>query len=340
LQIVYRKISDLKKYEKNNKKHPEKQIEKIVASIKEYGFKNPVLIDKNDVIISGHGRTLAAERIGMQEVPCIDCSDLNAKQVKALRLMDNKSAELAEWDFDNIKAELEELKLEEFDIDLTGFEFELDLESGNKENDEKQDPRDYMNLDKFYPKTVGKYGMPLIRKCDIDDIELIGFNYARTSQEKQKFLHFFLDDYQFYRVWNELKGNGEIIKEFAGALSPDFSLYSDYPISLQIYNTYRNRYCGAYWQSLGIKVIPTIGWSDERSFDFCFEGVEKGGVVAVGTVGVMNDENAKKLFLKGYNEMMKRLEPKKIIIYGSKFEGLIGDIIEIKPFYNKFRGDK
>ena len=122
MQIVYKKITDLKKYEKNNKKHPEKQIEKIVASIKEYGFKNPVLIDKNNEIIAGHGRTLAAERIGMQEVPCIDCSDLNTKQVKALRLMDNKSAELAEWDFDNIKAELEELKLEEFDIDLTGFE--------------------------------------------------------------------------------------------------------------------------------------------------------------------------------------------------------------------------
>jgi len=126
LQIVYKKITDLKKYEKNNKKHPEKQLEKIVASIKEYGFKNPVLIDKNNVIISGHGRTLAAERLGMEEVPCIDCSDLNTKQVKALRLMDNKSAELAEWDFDNIIAELEELKLEEFDIDLTGFN-NLDL---------------------------------------------------------------------------------------------------------------------------------------------------------------------------------------------------------------------
>ena len=124
LQIVMKKISDLKRYEKNNKKHPERQLVKIVASIKEYGFKNPVLIDKNDVIISGHGRTLAAERIGMEEVPCIDCSDLNSKQVKALRLMDNKSAELAEWDFDNIKAELEELKLEEFDIDLTGFDLE------------------------------------------------------------------------------------------------------------------------------------------------------------------------------------------------------------------------
>ena len=240
-------------------------------------------------------------------------------------------------------AELEELKFEEFDIDLTGFEIDLNLESVNKENDEKQDPRDYMNLDKFYPITSGKYGMPVIKKISPDEItsiDLLGFNYARTTDEKQKFLHFFLDDYQFYRVWNELKCNGEIIKEFAGALSPDFSLYLDYPISLQIYNTYRNRYCGAYWQSLGVKVIPTIGWSDESSFDFCFEGVEKGSVVAVGTVGVMNDENAKKLFLKGYNEMMKRLEPKKIIVYGSKFEGLSGDIIEIKPFYNKFRGDK
>lgn len=342
MQIVYKKIADLKRYEKNNKKHPERQLVKIVASIKEYGFKNPVLIDKNNVIISGHGRTLSAERLGMEEVPCIDCSDLNSKQVKALRLMDNKSAELAEWDFDNIKAELEELKLQEFDIDLTGFDIELKIEE-EKQEEEKQDPKDYMNLDKFYPKLSGKYGMPLIKKLSADEIEnidLIGFNYARTSQEKQKFLHFFLDDYQFYRVWNELKGNGEIIKEFAGTLSPDFSLYSDYPISLQIYNTYRNRYCGAYWQSLGVKVIPTIGWSDERSFDFCFEGVEKGGIVAVGTVGVMNDEKAKKLFLQGYNETMKRLEPKKVLIYGSKFEGLTGDIIEIKPFYNKFRGDK
>ena len=138
MQIVYKKISDLKKYEKNNKKHPEKQLEKIVASIKEYGFKNPVLVDKNNVIIAGHGRTLAAERLGMEEVPCIDCSDLNAKQVKALRLMDNKSAELAEWDFDNIKAELEELKLEEFDIDLTGF----DMSDFEEEKEVKEDEFD------------------------------------------------------------------------------------------------------------------------------------------------------------------------------------------------------
>lgn len=122
MQIVMKKIDELKHYEKNNKKHPEKQIAKLVDSIKEFGFKNPVLIDKDDVIIAGHGRTLAAERIGMQEVPCIDCSDLNENQVKALRLMDNKSADLAEWDFENIKFELEALKIDDFNIDLTGFE--------------------------------------------------------------------------------------------------------------------------------------------------------------------------------------------------------------------------
>lgn len=141
MQIVYKKIADLKRYEKNNKKHPEKQLIKIVASIKEYGFKNPVLIDKNNVIIAGHGRTLAAERMGMEEVPCIDCSDLNSKQVKALRLMDNKSAELAEWDFDNIKAELEELKLEEFDIDLTGFDMS-DLQEKDFDNIENSSALD------------------------------------------------------------------------------------------------------------------------------------------------------------------------------------------------------
>ena len=82
----------------------------------------------------------------MQEVPCIDCSDLNAKQVKALRLMDNKSAELAEWDFDNIKAELEELKLEEFDIDLTGFDsIELDDLLKEEEN---------INLDDFFEENT------------------------------------------------------------------------------------------------------------------------------------------------------------------------------------------
>ena len=175
LQIVYKKIADLKKYEKNNKKHPERQLVKIVASIKEYGFKNPVLIDKNNVIIAGHGRTLAAERLGMEEVPCIDCSDLNAKQVKALRLMDNKSAELAEWDFDNIKAELEELKLQEFDIDLTGFD---SIELNQMTDDNSNDIEEVENVNMYYNFIIKCEGISELNK--LKDI-------LKVSAEKVKF---------------------------------------------------------------------------------------------------------------------------------------------------------
>ena len=341
MQIVMKKTNELIPYARNNKIHNERQIKLVAASIQEFGFKNPVIVDINNSIVAGHSRVKAAELLKLEEVPCIVADDLTKAQIKAYRIADNKLADLGDYDVEMLQLEVQELQELEFDVDLLGID--LDIESdANTTQDEKQDPRDYMNLDKFYPKIVGKYGMPLIRKQNIDfeNMELLGFNNARTSKDTNKFLHFFLDDYQFYRVWNELKGNGEIIKEFAGALSPDFSLYLDYPISLQIYNTYRNRYCGAYWQSLGVNVIPTIGWSDEKSFEFCFDGVEKGSIVAVGTVGVINNKDAKELFIKGYNEMLKRIEPSKIIIYGNEIEGLEGNKIYIKPFTSKWNKEE
>ena len=190
----------------------------------------------------------------------------------------------------------------------------------------------FLNLEKFYPHFYGKYDFPMIKKQKIEEVELLGFNYARTGKNKDKFLHFFLDDYQFERVWNSLKKNREIISRYKGALSPDFSLYTDFPLALQIYNTYRNRFCGAYWQDQGIKVIPTVGWSDSRSFDFCFEGIEEGCTVAISNVGSFRNKNTRKLFLEGYEEMLKRIKPEKILIYGREMEKLEGNIQYIKPF--------
>lgn len=114
-------INMIKAYGKNNKIHPERQIKLIMESVKQFGFKNPVLIDKGNVIIAGHGRVEAAKKLGIKEVPCISCEDLTPAQVKAYRIADNKLAEMAEWDLDNVKFELDELKLEEFDVDVTGF---------------------------------------------------------------------------------------------------------------------------------------------------------------------------------------------------------------------------
>lgn len=122
LKIEYVDIDKIKPYE-NNPRHNEEAIPYVMNSIKEFGFKNPIIIDKNNVIIAGHTRLESAKRLGMKEVPIIHADDLTEEQVKAFRLADNKVSEKAEWDFNMLDAELADL-----DIDMTDFGFEkLDI---------------------------------------------------------------------------------------------------------------------------------------------------------------------------------------------------------------------
>lgn len=114
-------ISKLIPYANNARTHSDEQIKKIQSSIREFGFVNPVLIDKNYGIIAGHGRVEAAKREGMTEVPCVWVEHLTEAQKKAYILADNRLAEDAGWDMELLKIELEELKEIDFDIDLTGF---------------------------------------------------------------------------------------------------------------------------------------------------------------------------------------------------------------------------
>ena len=129
-----RDINEIHMYSRNNKKHPEKQISLLVANIKEFGFTNPILIDKTDNIIAGHARYLAAKRLNIPELPCIELSDLTATQVKALRISDNRLAELAETDIEMLKLEIGDLKLENFNIELLGCD-DLNLGQDIKEDD-------------------------------------------------------------------------------------------------------------------------------------------------------------------------------------------------------------
>ena len=104
------------------------------------------------------------------------------------------------------------------------------------------------------------------------------------------------------------------------------------PYTIQLYNTFRNRWCGAFFASKGIRVIPTVSWGDEKSFDFCFKGIEKGSVVAVSTY-MFHESNhhkdQKELFMKGYNRMLSEIEPEKIICYSEPFSEMKGDIIYV-----------
>ena len=121
MEIIYKKVNDLIPYINNSRTHSEKQVNQIVASINEFGFTNPLLIDEKDNIIAGHGRLLASKKLKMEEVPCIVLSGLTEAQKKAYIIADNKMALNAGWDFNLLSLELENLKELDFDLELTGF---------------------------------------------------------------------------------------------------------------------------------------------------------------------------------------------------------------------------
>lgn len=115
-------------------------------------------------------------------------------------------------------------------------------------------------------------------RCFIMSMEFI--RIARNADGGAA-VHFFTYDWLFDKVYEKAAGCAEKLKQYYALLSPDFSMFTDMPKALQIYSVFKNRWCGAYWQSLGSRVIPTISWGDESSFDFCFDGVEEGATVAV-----------------------------------------------------------
>lgn len=121
MEIVYKKVNELIPYINNSRTHSEEQVNQIVASINEFGFTNPLLIDEKDNIIAGHGRLLASKKLKMEEVPCIVLSGLTEAQKKAYIIADNKMALNAGWDDELLKIELENLKELDFDLELTGF---------------------------------------------------------------------------------------------------------------------------------------------------------------------------------------------------------------------------
>ena len=181
-----------------------------------------------------------------------------------------------------------------------------------------------------YP-TVGKYEIPMMRGFyeDVSDIKLISADHIRTNasaKDLEKSVHFFLDDNKFEQFYTNPNHYLIRLAQYAHVLTPDFSLYTDMPLSLQIYNTFRNRWCGAHWQFYNLLVIPTVSWSTPESFEFCFDGIEKNSVVALSTVGLKKKERE---FMEGYLEMKSRIKPKQVICLGELFPGMGGEVVHI-----------
>ena len=177
-------------------------------------------------------------------------------------------------------------------------------------------------------KSVGMFKLPLVKRQEIslEDVSLIGYDKVNQSNDYKSIVHFFLDDYKFESIYNNPEKKIEVLRKFKAVLTPDFSMFVEMPIALQLFATFKNRWTGAYLQQQGIKVIPTVRWGDLTSFNFCFDGIEKGSIVAVSTVGI---KKQKSHFMLGYNEMLSRIKPSKIICYGKPFDEMKGDIIEV-----------
>ena len=128
-------IKEIVPYARNAKKHDKRQIDNVAESIRQYGFVQPVVIDRDGVIVIGHCHVLAAKKVGMEEVPCVCVDDLTPEQVNALRIVDNKSAEDgAAWDFDMLSMELPEIDLSAFD-----FDFGVSLDEDDTETNEREE---------------------------------------------------------------------------------------------------------------------------------------------------------------------------------------------------------
>lgn len=133
-------VDKLIPYVNNAKQHSDSQVTKIASSIREFGFLNPILIDASYNVIAGHGRILAAKKLQMDEVPCLFVEGLTDAQRKAYILADNRLAELADWDEELLHGELAELTELGFDVELTGFEFEIEPEIIDDEDDTPEPP--------------------------------------------------------------------------------------------------------------------------------------------------------------------------------------------------------
>ena len=136
MNIVKMKVSELIPYI-NNPRNNENAVDKVASSIKEFGFKNPIVIDKNNVVVNGHTRLLASKKLGLEEVPVIIADDLSDAQIKAFRIADNKVSEYATWDEELLKIELEQL--EDMNFSMSEFDLNLEYDIFNEEINDKKD---------------------------------------------------------------------------------------------------------------------------------------------------------------------------------------------------------
>ncbi len=359
LRIVYIPVEDLTPNDRNVKEHDDRDVGEIVTSIKKCGFRDPIGVwGKDNLIVEGHGRLQAAIKYGMKSVPCVRLDDMTDEQRRMYTVLHNKLSdnsryndrimreELTELDFTEFKNTFDIVELAEKTAEAIQTEATGNAVTEGYDSDDELHPSFQHNVFENQERAmfygVGYYGIPEMERTNTTGDKFLRFmDWSEVDDLSGYIAHFYYDDYKFMSAWRDPDKYVDRLRRFKAVVSPDFSLYTDFPRALQILSCYRRQWCGAYWQSLGIDVIPDVVWGDKETFDWCFDGIPKGGTVAVSSVGVKRDKNWNNtdgdMFKAGYDEMLNRLEPRTVLFYGDMIDGLEGNIIRIPSFYEQKR---
>lgn len=189
---------------------------------------------------------------------------------------------------------------------------------------------------------AGKYGIPMI-KSYVDEVpsNFITFSEIGTSSDYFSGVACFDKDRKLEALWNNPGRYIKTLSKFTCISEPDFSLKIGEPLAVQIANTYRNHAIAYYMQENALKVLPSMSWGNTESYDFCFDGHSKGGAVIVSTIGTLRDERSSMYFRCGFNEMLKRICPDHVVIYGDvneQVKSILPDQLSVSYIcHNRFK---
>lgn len=322
------KIDDIVPYERNARNN-DKAVPVVAESIKEFGFKGAIVLNReseggtpeNPVIVNGHTRVKAMKYLGWEEVPdeyIVYTDGLTEEEVKALRLADNRTGEVATWNKALLKSEVR--ALDKSGLDMSRFKFDWkSKKDGFVRGQEAWKTDTDVNLHLVDRSSCyGDLELPRLEPVDFVPTDMIPFNFAKSSKRFDCGIHFCIDDYQFERVWRNPERYLDLLSKFECVCTPDFSLYTNMPYPMKLWNRYRALALGKYWQDNGLIVIPDIVWSDDRSFDYCFEGIPTDSTVFLSMNGCQL-EMYRDQTLKGLDEIAERLHPKRVLLMGNVF---------------------
>ena len=180
-------------------------------------------------------------------------------------------------------------------------------------------------------KFTSENEFPVLQPYNGDcNFEMCAYTNLKQSNGKDTALHFFLDDYKFCKIWDNLELITSKIQKFAYVFAPDYSLYVDAPSKqMNIQNVYRSRFIAAYWQKCGLQVIPVASWGDANSLKYCFEGLPEKSIIAVCGIGHSFCQAADILWHHAVKLLIAQKQPTRLIVYGGKYPDNLSSLLPV-----------